>query len=256
MSSSSSVLKPQKPSSKAKANRHRRNHASSAVPDVYTRAPRALSINPVTLVPLRTNFTMYLAKLYQLDSNNATALATGGELVFNLNSLAVPLPSNNTEQPYGFDQLAAFYARYKVKSVDIEIDVGTYISTGLSHTTCAWFQFRPPTSTATISGINTAFDTLGDRSNADYIILQSSTSGGLRKYRRHIDIAKLAGLSKEEFNGNTDTFAGLMSGTSPSKLATFAIAASSDTIIPVTHNFYCRIAYNGECFDRLDFAQS
>jgi hypothetical protein len=254
MSSSSALLKPQKPSSKARSNRHKRN--VGAVPDQYNSVPRPVGINPVTLVPLRTNTTLYIAKLYQLDTNNATALATGGELVINLNSLCIPLPSNNTEQPYGYDQLAAFYARFKVKSVDLEIDVGTYISTGLSHTTCAWFQCRPPTSTATISGINTAFDTLGDRSNADYIILQSSTSAGLRKYRKHIDIAKLAGLSKSEFEGNTDTFAGLMSGTSPTKLATFAIAASSDTIIPVTHNFYIRLAYNVECFDRLDFAQS
>jgi hypothetical protein len=211
----------------------------------------------VTLVPLRTPFTMYIAKLYQLDSNNATALATGGELIVNLNSVSTPLPSDATQQPYGFDQLAAFYARYKVHSVDIEIDVGTYISTGLSHTTAAWFQCRPPGSSAsTISGINNAYDTLGDRSNCDYLILQSSTSGGLRKYKRHIDIQKLSGLTKTEFDANADSFAGLMSGTSPTKLCTFAIAASSDTIIPVTHNFYMRFAFNGEAFDRNDFAQS
>ncbi len=69
---------------------------------------------------------------YTVQQSNATV--TGSQLIYKINSLYDPDGSVGGHQPYGYDQMTAFYGRYRVLKTRYRVSFGT--STGTVNVLC------------------------------------------------------------------------------------------------------------------------
>lgn len=213
------------------------------------------TLNGISLVPVRTPFELKFTQIITLNTDGTTAYKTGAEAVLSLNDVSVPFPTSATHQPYGFDQLSVFYRRNKVRAVRVSF-TAIVKGTEVGHSVRLYLLWQPPESTLTINAVTFAFSTLADHPQVEVLELLSGTARGIRTYSRTIDIARLAGLTRQEFDANTTTFAALL-GASPTQICKLGLAVDSESTSGAQSvDILLSMVYFGEAYERIEYAGS
>ncbi len=175
----------------------------------------------------------------------------GTESVWRLNSLYDPNFTGTGHQPYGYDQCAVVYNRYKVHAATVEL------------------IFTNPTDDMFVSAmVNSPNDTVGltstlpgqamERPNVE---LQTLANAGTRMTRitRRFNLANVIGCSQSQFDADIQDYTGLI-GANPAKVVFLRIAMAdpsgvySENAIGV--NVLVRITFHSHMWDRITQAQS
>ncbi len=176
---------------------------------------------------------------------------TGAEQVFRLNSLFDPDLSGVGHQPYGFDQVAAFYKHYRVEKATIEVTV-------YNATTNRMFLFwtvANPDNTKVLTEISPDF--IGEMPNADYVICSPDSGQAQTNIRRTFDMAEMAGLTSEQYRTKTDLDYSANVGGSPTRPIVIRFAtASGDLTDPQSIKIYIKITYRTRFWGLLTLGPS
>jgi hypothetical protein len=192
-----------------------------------------------------------------LQSSGATAYTSGSQVTINLSDISVPFSTSPTHQAYGYDQLALFYRRFKVHQADVSI---TMLAGGVGTTTVnamrSFVQWQPPGWNYSMANVAGAISVLTERQSIDSFSLLSNTAAGVKSIRRRVQTARLAGISDEEFEANTNEYSGSFPATAPARVCSMGLAVASDTVIATGVSFVLSIVFYGEAFERIDYASS
>lgn len=151
-----------------------------------------------------------------------TGGALGNTQSFNLNSLHQPDNSGGAvaHQPYGHDDLALLYARYKVHGVLIEIHATDPNSDGLGFAA----RIIPPEVSAALTG-----DFLSYAGESPFTTVRGINNSGSQKVsmKQYMPMATACGITPLQFKAAINDHYSAVFGTSPTKMPTLAIAAGS-----------------------------
>ncbi len=143
-----------------------------------------------------------------MHTNPGSNQQAGTPYTFNLGSLFEPRAAGH--QPFGFDQMAALYARYKVHKVRIHVEtLRTGNAGGTVNPACQVIGIFPPGSTQTTLNVVTALS-MGENFNVSTKMLMPTM---IQPYvfETTLDIATIAGLTKKEFEANIEDYSALVS---------------------------------------------
>ncbi len=175
----------------------------------------------------------------------------GTPLTFNLGSLFAPIAGGH--QPFGFDQMAALYARYKVHKVKIRVETFMNSATSVAGAVQVIGIFPPGSSQTTLNVLNAY--AMGENYNVSTNVIQFNAVRPV-VYETTLDIATIAGLTKKEFEANIEDYSALVSA-SPTRfpflevnLAPFT-AANGDL-----YSSGVTLTFVAEFWQRISLAQS
>ncbi len=185
----------------------------------------------------------YATLRYSLCQTDAAASGTAINQVMNLNSLFDPDRSGVGHQPYGFDQLAALYARYRVLKTKWEI---TFMSASSSN--CAMFCCVVPTN-GTVASVTTitTFQTLSELPLARHGMVSGSGPG--KTIQGEIDLNQLVGTTKTEYLGD-DRYEALVTA-SPAEVMVLNVAFFNYTAASQTMNYYVNLEFEVDFHDPI-----
>lgn len=174
-----------------------------------------------------------------------TAGVAGTEQVWNLTGLYDPDYTSSGHQPYGYDQMAALYARYIVMEVEVEC---RFLSIGGTSEVMCIYNPRPPGSFTTTSGNP---DTLTENPLIETKALSPSGVNRVVVIKRRFKPWDLLGISKEQYLYELSDYAGAVSS-NPTIMPVLAVNVASfdgtgsettkcQTIITYTARWYSRI---------------
>lgn len=178
---------------------------------------------------------------------NATPSLIGTPLTLQANSVFEPVDTLG-DQPYGYDQMAALYSKYKVLGVDLQI---TSASTG-AQPSMIFVLGQSPTGGVSLSGANAGLTT--SRPNvAAYPC--SAVGGPVSTYRRNFAIHELLGVTKQEFDSNVEDYTALVNA-NPAQMPTIQVAESTmgSTTSATVH--YILMTFTVQFFGRIGQALS
>lgn len=157
-------------------------------------------------------------KVYKLRYQNTHVVTVGtsgvlGSIVkYNLNNLYDPDQTGAGHQPYGFDQLAGIYNRYKVIGAKVE-----FVLTDPTEDAIAFIYTvtNPSNESETIAGLNP--DAAAEKQMSGKLRLNATGNQYLKK-SFYMPIALAAGLTKLQFKTDVDNFTAATSGAPGSKV--------------------------------------
>jgi hypothetical protein len=188
-------------------------------------------------------------------SDSYTILTTTTEFLYGtatsvlLNSLFAPVSGGH--QPYGFDQLAALYNRYRVNAVDVEM---TIMYNGGVQNSIVSGVVLPPGTSATIAG--STYTIVSEKPNVISVPIVGGTNTGTVFIKQRFDIARLAGLTANELQANVEDYSAAVTA-SPSKLVTFEFATCGvSTTTATSSKVLLTLVFHTEFWERKILAQS
>lgn len=166
-----------------------------------------------TSAKVQLRYTNILTGVQASGSSGYTIGATTYKL--QLNSLFEPLDGDPL-QPYGFDQMAALYGRYKVHKVGVKLQWFSHASPG----TVGAFALHPPEDATTIAS-TVGFQTAA-KSNVSTQIQAAATSGGggvftPLSWSKTYNLHEVLGISRQEFESNVEEYSALV-GANPARM--------------------------------------
>ncbi len=182
-------------------------------------------------------------------TNPGSNQQAGTPFTFNLNSLFQPIAGGH--QPFGFDQMAALYQRYRVNKCKVRVETFT---TDRAYSGAQVVGVFPPGSTQTTLNLLTAVQ-FGENFNGSTQILPTGNVVPV-VFTKTIDIAQVAGLTRDELLANVEEYSALVTA-SPTRIATMEVNYAPNTaaqggacVSVVTLTFYA------EFWQRVSLAQS
>ncbi len=130
----------------------------------------------------------------------------GTPLTFNLGSLFAPIAGGH--QPFGFDQMAALYARYKVHKIRIRVETMPLSTPTTQSHGVQMVGIFPPGSTQTTLNVLNAYS-MGENFNVSTKLVATSALVPV-VYDTTLDVATIAGLTKKEFEANIEDYSALV----------------------------------------------
>ncbi len=175
----------------------------------------------LSAVPLPPRFRTKLRYSETATFTTGALGVVGTGQLWRLNSLFDPNQTGVGHQPYGFDQLAAMYAKYLVRGAKWVI---TVMTPGASADIFVHCQVADSDGFLTIVGLSP--DAALERSNVTTCIL--SPSGNTRTTSIHgtARIHQIAGVTEQAYVGAESLYSALVTA-NPTKNYTLQIAASS-----------------------------
>lgn len=169
----------------------------------------------------------------------------GTENVWRLTSLFDPDQTGGTHQPYGFDQMAALYARYLVRRCEISI---TAQNAGLPNSLCVGIQ--PNDNTSSISNL-----AMSDAVERSFVTCKHFNTLGMVTQDITIDMAQLAGMTPQQWEATEDYQALVTASPSKNNYLRIALSNNKDTS---TSAAYCTvtIAFVVDFFQRITYSAS
>ncbi len=144
--------------------------------------------------------------------SSATPGLIGTTSVFQLNSCYEPLDTA-ASQPYGFDQMAQLYGRYKVHSVKVRCQYAT-----AAQGTGVQLAVHPPEDSSTIAGLDAQLQAA--KSNTTTLLLGNGMTGSqIPEWSRTFKVYELLGISKKEYEANIEEYSALVSA-NPGRMVT------------------------------------
>lgn len=177
----------------------------------------------------------------RLRYNESLQLAPGittGSYWYRINSLFDPNYTGTGHQPYGFDQLAVFYNRYKVRGVSWKV-IASGTNTDLNLTIVPFNNATGFSNQQTSSEAPYAVN--------DVLAAESAGAGTKRIYKGYISMKKLMGRTILDDRDEA------VITTNPSEIAMLGINyASSDGVTTISNlNFFVELTYYCELFDKI-----
>ncbi len=173
----------------------------------------------------------------------------GTEYSFRLNSLFDPDFTSGGHQPYGFDQIAAWYNRYIVTRVRIELTVTDPSADGLFFGA----QIRTTAAAASISN-----ESIGEHDERQGCMTKpiNNTGSQVTVMRFDLPLHEVHGLTQTEWLGDISSHGATVSN-NPAIVSflSFAIANASSTT-NASVKVLCRLTYDCEFSERLPQQQS
>lgn len=146
----------------------------------------------------------FMAKLRYAETFSLTTGAAGiiGSVqVMTLNNIYDPNQSGTGHQPYGFDQLAAFYGYFVVHHTKWRLLATTI---GGTPEVCLAYQLYPAVSGVTIAGIST--DAATEKAAVTTLPVGPSGVDRARMIQGESDIWKILGITKQQYLDNLDQY--------------------------------------------------
>jgi len=181
----------------------------------------------------------YVCKMKYADDVTTDGL---GSFRFNLNSLFDPNRSGLGHQPYGFDQLAALYNRYRVVSCGWRVTSPQSVSVRQVGTL--------PANESTVA--IASFAELKENPRAKYVT--QMPGGNIQLVSGKVFIPSLMGRTKAQYMADDRYQAD--TGASPVELAVLNIYVASETGALVAGNLNVLLEYTVEFFDVKPLGQS
>lgn len=178
-------------------------------------------------------------------SDSLVAYKTDTYLRLLLNSLYAPV--GGTHQPYGFDQLAAFYRRYKVSRTTVQVTL--FPNQVVSFVTAGVVIAMPPGTTFSPNGTNV--DVILEKPNAH--LLPTSSLPVIRTFV--YDMPDIIGVTREEFNGEVTDYSAAVTA-SPTRIPEFWLLAIANEASADSLYYNVEVIFEAEFFERIDLAQS
>jgi hypothetical protein len=187
-------------------------------------------------------------------TTGASGSICGAHALFHINDMYAP-GGQQAHQPYGFDQMTPLYKRFKVRRVVIDLQA---VNNQPVTTTS-----QPAQCLVGVAGgdSNTVLDPTGlsdisvmEQTNCIYA-LQLGNYGSVERATRQIEIHRLFGITKAEYDADVSIFTGTGSS-SPSRLCYFALAASALVGASTTVHYTIRFTFEVEWFERITVAAS
>lgn len=159
----------------------------------------------------------------QIALTSSAAGLFGTEQVYRLNSLYDPDFTGTGHQPYGYDQLAALYLRYKVEAVKIFVEWGDVSGDGIFPA----FMVTTPNDGTTLAGKDVP--TACEKQNVYQAGPISNTGQQLVRQALYLPMHKAVGLTKLQFAADVTNY-GAAVGANPT-LSPFIRFAIADTAV-------------------------
>lgn len=176
----------------------------------------------------------------------------GAEVVFVLNGAFDPSPAS-AHQPYGWDQMAAIFNRYRVDAVTV--DLRTMAPT--VGTTNSFFPYqlaasvRPSTDALTLTGMAIATADEEPQTHVEYL-----NRVALTHIRKRFTMAQIEGLSPQQYAAQVQDYAALVTA-NPARTIALHLAVATDTGgTPTDVTLLIRFEFEVEFFDRVTLAAS
>jgi len=187
--------------------------------------------------------------IYEQAQQFHSIAGVSGDYIFRLNSIYDPDLSGGGHQPMGFDQLAALYNRYQVKSVKVKI-VG-HKETDNVVGVMAFQANNDATSKAAypISQIKEQPNTTVRYSNF------YNTNDKPCTITKTYDLAKVTGVSKTKYMTD-DRYQSAFNNNPAEDIIGHLVVNDMLATTGTTWVTNVRIEYNVDCFDPVDYAQS
>jgi hypothetical protein len=154
-----------------------------------------------------------------------TSNLVGGTVTFQPNSAFEPLDTY-APQPYGFDQMAALYAKYKVLAFTLELEADPSGTASVTFCQILSLLYQPPSGGVTLAGANGALTAA--RPNVATVFMGNALSNRPASYRRYMPMQDILGVSKQEFDSNVEEYAAAVAA-NPVQMPTIQIGLSTVT---------------------------
>lgn len=197
----------------------------------------------------------YLCKMKYAEIRSVTGPIGGGlaQYNFNLNSIYDPNLSGIGHQPYGYDQLADLYNRYRVFKVDYAISALTTDAAGVAYSVLAAL----PANEAISGSLGVA--EVMENPRAKYIT--QAPNAALKVLKGSVSLPSLVGRSKSQYMSD-DRYQAAW-GASPAEQAvlnimagTIAGSGGNGGTATNTMTLSVSLVYHVECFDVKNQIQS
>ncbi len=185
---------------------------------------KALSLGTsgnITLNVLPRSFRRLLRYAETFSLSTGTAGVIGTVQTMFLNSVYDPNSTGTGHQPYGFDQLAAFYQQYLVHGVRFKIITSTI---GGTAEVCVAYQVFPTAGGVSIAGIST--DAATEKSTVSTFVQGSSGNVRSRSVGGEVKMYQIFGLTPAQYAAQTDVYGAAVT-TNPSLGAYLEIGIGS-----------------------------
>ncbi len=173
----------------------------------------------------------------------------GVEQIMRLNSLFDPNFTGIGHQPYGTDQLALLYRRYKIHAVQLTLIWTDPTNDG----TVVAAQLQPPFGTFTLAG--KAIDVVKEQPMSVTRII-NNTGSQTRIIKQYIPLHTVAGLSSLQYKADMTDFSAPFSA-SPAQVPLLRFsAASARGLTGATILCRCEMIFFTQVYDRIVLVQS
>lgn len=227
--------KPKRPSTKAGGG------ASSGSRNVLAAPTRLMGYTDITPFPNMAVVKLRFGYRWASSSNAASSLI-GSPLVIQANSVYEPVDTLS-DQPYGYDQMAALYSKYKVLGVTLQV-------TSAASATSPSMMFvlgQSPTGGVSLSGANAGLTT----SRPNVAVYPCAAAGGpVSTYRRDFAIHELLGVTKQEFDSNVEDYTAAV-GANPAQMPTIQLAESTLSSVQSATVSYVSLTFTVQFFGRI-----
>ncbi len=188
-------------------------------------ASAGVQIRPLSLtqnlLPRRMMKWFSYASCY--SQNTGTSGATSSAAVtFSLNSAYDPEFSGTGRQPYGWDQITAFYNRYIVHDVRIKVTCTTIGATS-EVVVCYFVQ---PSTSSSASLTSTAVEQVIEKPMVGSVIVSSSGNARNSQFQLHVRPWEVEGITREQYLESLSDYMATVSA-NPSKQPTFGTVTGS-----------------------------
>lgn len=171
------------------------------------------------------------------------------DYVFTLNSIFDPNFTGVGHQPIGHDQWAAFYNRYRVTGVDVDVEC---INNSIIPTTVVIQTNNSNASQNTVAAINSAREQPFSAAR----LLGPAGGGNVHwTYREFIPLDKVLGVSRAKLLAD-DTYSAVMTASPVEGVFLHVMAADLSAGTNVSVSFNVRISFHTDLFDREQLIQS
>lgn len=200
--------------------------------------PRNAMANPV---PNTRKFSLTYSE--RVNPSTITGGLSGNGVNISLNDIHDPNKTGTGHQPYGHDQWAAFYTRYKVTWAEIKLEWG---NTDVAALNGAWKLLNPsefPGGTNITSGLQ-AFE-FKERPRSGIVRLEDSNA----PITQRIYLPHVVGATNAADGRFGDNFSGPLGSGGPLNQIALNINATSDNAEIVVAYCYVTVTYHGYFYD-------
>jgi hypothetical protein len=227
--------------------RIKRNRGANAA--LVTRAQSTLGLfSFADPFPPRKVVEHTYAQNFSVSGDGSVANKLGTAITMSLNDIFAP-GGSYTHQPYGRDQMAALYGRYKVHGVVLELEVCMSNTATTKNPPVFIMGINAPSSGFTYTGA--LLTDAMEQASADWIQVPA---GLPRRIVKKVDVATLCGATKQEFAADVSQYCAA-NGSSPTKTTSvsFSVAGLDTSVYAVVA---LRFTYRTEWFERITLAAS
>lgn len=188
----------------------------------------------------------YVVLSYSQAISPSIASSAGAQQTMNLNSIFDPDRTGGGHQPYGHDELAVMYNRYRVLKTHYKVTFGT--STGNYHCVVG-----PVNGVQTNVSDLTTFQTMTETPRA-VTVLQGGGGAPSKVITRSITLNNLTGVTQTEYLAD-DRFEATM-GASPGEVLTLSIGFYNPTLATIVAYCYIELQFFVDLHDPIPLSGS